>query len=145
MLFCRCSAVYLVSPNATSFDSRWTIHAALSLSHHGEVNLDEHLPLLVDSQFYAIECVSESKARTHPLARAGQCPAGHYYNFYPMAVAMMAAPSVFALERGLPAAQPLIRPLLPHLPEKLQREMPRRFLEGDMLNGAPVAEIVIAS
>ena len=145
MVFCLCSAVYIVSPNATSFDSRWTIHTALSLLHHGDGNLDEYLPLLVRDQFYAIECVTATKARSYPLASADECPAGHYYNFYPVAVAMMAAPAVFALEHALPLAQPLIRPLIPHLPEKLRRDMPRSFLEGDLVGGAPVAEIVVAS
>jgi len=145
LVFCLCSVVYVVSPNVTSFDSRWTVHTALSLLHHGDVNLDEYLPLLERDRFYGIECVTATKARTCPLTSASQCPAGHYYNSYPVAVPMLAAPAVFALERGLPAAQPLIRPLIPHLPEKLRRDMPRRFLEGDMVGGAPVAEVVIAS
>jgi hypothetical protein len=145
IVFCLCSVVYVVSPNATSFDSRWTIPTALSLLHHGDVNLDEYLPLLVRDGFYHIECVTVTKARTFPLTDASQCPAGHYYNFYPVAVAIIAAPAVFVLEHGLAAAQPLIRPLVPYLPGQLRRDMPRRFLEGDLLGGAPVAEIVIAS
>jgi hypothetical protein len=145
LVFCLCSVVYVVSPNVTSFDSRWTVHTALSLLHHGDVDLDEYLPLLERDRFYGIECVTATKARTYGLTSASQCPAGHYYNFYPVAVPMMAAPALFAFERGLAAAQPLIRPLIPHLPEKLRRDMPRRFLEGDMVGGAPVAEVVIAS
>jgi hypothetical protein len=145
LLFCACSAVYVASPNVTSFDSRWTVPTALSLLHHGDANLDEYLPLLVSNRFYGIECVTATKFHTYPLTDASQCPAGHYYNFYPVAVPLMAAPAVFALEHGLPLAQPLIRPLIPHLPEKLRRDMPRRFLEGDMVGGAPVAEVVVAS
>lgn len=145
IVFCVCAAVYSVSPNVTSFDSRWTVHAALSLLHRGDIDLDEYLPLLARDKFYGIECVTAARVRTFPVVRSGQCPAGHYYNFYPMAVPMLAAPAVFTLERGLSAAQPLIRPLAPHLPAKLQRDMPRRFLEGDMLGGAPVTEVVVAS
>jgi hypothetical protein len=145
LVFCLCSLVYVVSPNVTSFDSRWTVHTALSLLHHGDVDLDEYLPLLERDGFYGIECVTATKARTYPLTSASQCPAGHYYNFYPVAVPMMAAPVLFAFERGLAVAQPLVRPLIPHLPERLRHDMPRRFLEGDMLGGARVAEVVIAS
>jgi hypothetical protein len=57
----------------------------------------------------------------------------------------MTAPALFALERGLSAAQPLIRPLIPHLPGPLRLDMRRRFLEGDMVGGALTAELLIAS
>ena len=145
MVFCLCSVVYIASPNVTSFDSRWTVHTALSLLHRGDFDLDEYLPLLVRDKFYAIECVTATKARTYPLTSAGQCPAGHYYNFYPVAVPMMAAPAVWALERALPAAQPLIRPLMPHLPEKLRRDVAQRLFEGDMVGASMAVEVVIAS
>jgi hypothetical protein len=145
LVFCLCSAVYILSPNATPFDSRWTVHTALSVLHHGDADLDEYLPLLVSHEFFGIECVTVAKVHTYPLTNAGQCPAGHYRNFYPLAVSMMATPAVFALEHGLPAAHALLQPLIPHLPEKLRRVMAQRLFAGDLVSAAPAVELMISS
>ena len=102
------AAVFLVvlpaqvlSPNATPFDSRWTVHTALSILNEGNTNLDEYLPLLERDNFYAIECISASGARLYPIKSAVECAGGHFYNFYPVAVGALVTPVVFALDKGI--------------------------------------------
>ncbi len=133
--------VHALSPNATPFDSRWTVYTAVSILRQGNVDLNEFEPALLRDDFYAIECVQPGGERTYPLPPAAGCPGGRYYNFYPVAVALMAAPVVFALEQALLIAQPVLRPFVAALPAGYRRS----FLEGDLPNSAMATELTVAS
>ena len=126
---------HALSPNATPFDSRWTIPIALSILHERNTNLDEYLPLLERDQFYAIECILPDGRRVFPVRSAADCPGGHFYNFYPVAVPALVAPAVLALEKGIAAAQ-----LAP-----AGSDFRRAFLTGDLVGGSMIAELLIAS
>jgi hypothetical protein len=133
--------VYCASPCLTSFDSRWTVPTALSILHHGDTNLDEYVPLLAKNGFYAIECMEPDGSRIFPIGRSEDCMGGHFYNFYPVAVPVLAAPGVFIIEQALRLGHPLLDPLA----ARIHADLPRRFLSGDLIGGAPIAELLIAS
>jgi len=130
-----------LSPNATPFDSRWTVPTSLSILHEGNTDLDEYLPLLTRDNFYGIECISTTGARIYPVRSAADCPGGRFYNFYPVAVPILVTPIVFALERGVSAAQSLLAPIAAITPGTVRRA----FLYGDMVGGATIVELIIAS
>jgi hypothetical protein len=130
-------AVHVASPNATPFDSRWTVHTALSLIGEGDADLDEYLPALERDRFYAIECVLPGGRRVYPVTEAGQCSGGRLYHFYPVAVPVLAAPLVAALSGTLPVFAPLAA--------RLQPGPPRSLLEGDLAAGSMAVELILAS
>lgn len=136
-LFVVVFAVYLLSPNATPFDSRWTVYTALSLIHEHDADLDEYLPVLEQNRWYAIECVQPDGTRIYPMERREQCAGGHVYNFYPVAVPLLIAPLVGPLEWGLRTVQPFSQAVLPG---------PRRiFLSGDLAGSSMIVELILAS
>lgn len=141
LLFAAVFLVYLFSPMATPFDSRWTIHTALSLIHRGDVDLNEYEPLLAADRFYATECMLPNGGRLYSIKKAGSCPGGHLYHFYPVAVPILASPFVAALEGGLHLAQPLLCPWAQSLPPGFRRSL----LEGDLVAASMPAELIIAS
>lgn len=132
---------HVLSPNATPFDSRWTVHTALSILDEGNTNLDEYLPLLERDSFYGIECISTTGARLYPIKSASECGGGHFYNFYPVAVPALVTPAVFALDKGIRAARPLLAPLAVRAPSDVRRA----FLLGDLAGGSAIVEVLIAS
>ncbi len=133
--------VYLVSPNATPFDSRWVVHTATSLIHERNANLDEYLPLLEHDHFYAIECVPLHGPRLYPIYSREQCPDGHYYNFYPIAVPLLAAPGVLALEGALALGRPVLAPLADGMSTSARRDL----LRGDLIHSSMAVELILAS
>ena len=74
-------AVYVLSPVVTSVDSIWTIYTATSIIRERNLNLDEYLPLLQQSNFYATRDVG-----------------GHRYEFFPYGTALMAVPFVWLFD-----------------------------------------------
>jgi hypothetical protein len=126
---------------ATPFDSRWTVHSALSLIHHGDLDLNEYLPLLQRDEYYAIECILPSGARRYPLQDPNPCPSGRLYHFYPSAVPILSAPLVAALQAGLHVAQPLLAPLAARLPPGYRRSL----FQGDLVAASMPAELILAS
>lgn len=141
LLFTCVLFVYVASPMATPFDSRWTIHTALSLIHHGDVDLNEYEPTLARDRFYATECMLPGGERIYSIKKLGSCPGGHLYHFYPVAVPILASPLVAALEGGLYLAQPVLRPWAESLPPGFRRSL----LEGDLVAASMPAELIIAS
>src|SRR6266852_394963 len=104
-------SAHALSPNATPFDSRWTVPTSVSILHQGNTDLNEYLPLLERDSFYGIECITSAGARVFPVRSAADCPGGRFYNFYPVAVSILVTPIVFALESGVAAAQSLLAPI----------------------------------
>jgi hypothetical protein len=135
-LFVAVFAVYLLSPNATPFDSRWTVHTALSIIHERNADLNEYAPVLRKDHWYAIECFLPDGQRIYPVPPRGVC-AGRAYHFYPIAVPLLVSPAVAALEWVLPAVRPLAGRVAPG---------PRRaFLSGDLAASSTLVELLLAS
>jgi hypothetical protein len=115
-------------------DSRWTIPVALSLIDRGDTNIDEYHDLIEQDQHYAVECV-----QADGTISKGNCN-GHYYNWYPVAVPVMAAPLVFGLRKVVLLFAPLlarfVNPLAP---------VRSAFVAGDFIGSRPLVEIIIAS
>jgi hypothetical protein len=132
--------VHAASPNSTSFDSRWTIHTAVSLIEEGNTDLNEFEPALARDGFYLAECV-DSRGRSRLLGGADRLCDGRLYHYYPVAVPLLAAPSVAALSTGLRVAGPLLRPLAAGSGSELLRSL----LLGDLPGAASIVEVLIAS
>jgi hypothetical protein len=117
------------------FDSRWTIPVALSLLDRGDTNLDEYGALIEQDRGYGVQCVAAHGA----IEPGGTCRDGHYYNVFPVAVPLVAAPLVFTLRK----VAPLLAPVLSKVPGG--GPVRAAFLAGDFLNSRPLVEVVIAS
>lgn len=76
-LFALLQAVYVVSPVTTPFNSRWSLHTAMSFVRGHGGDLTEYLPALKSNDFYAIE-YPDGRPRTR----------------YPIGVSLLAAPFV---------------------------------------------------
>ncbi|MDD4972557.1 MAG: hypothetical protein PHT07_24260 [Paludibacter sp.] len=74
----------LLSPVITSFDSRWSIHTAVSIISEGNTNLDEYKSQIEEQKYYAIRIVD-----------------GHYYTMYPVGASTIAVPFVYAFDKTL--------------------------------------------
>jgi len=85
--------------------------------------------------------ISASGARLYPIKSAVECAGGHFYNFYPVAVGALVTPVVFALDKGIGAAQPLLAPLA----ARASSDARRTFLLGDLAGGSSIVEVIIAS
>src|SRR6185312_17398266 len=101
-LFSLVFTIHSLCPVSTSFDSRWTIPVAISLIDRGDTNLDEYHDLIESEQHYAVDCVQADGS-----IFGGNCN-GHYYNWYPVAVPVMAAPLVFAMRKIVLLFSPLL-------------------------------------
>jgi hypothetical protein len=126
--------VHSLSPISTSFDSHWTIPAAISLLDHGNPNLDVYSPLIEKDHDYSLECVNTDGS----IVRAALCPNGHYYNYYPVAVPILAAPIVWALR----AAPTRLRGWLAFTMTPQERTA---FLAADFVSIRGKVEVLVAS
>lgn len=77
--------VYITSGNNVPFDSRWSIHTAMSIIREGNTDLDEYRELAEPREEYqnSLETVD-----------------GHLYTIYPIGASLLAVPFVFVLDRG---------------------------------------------
>src|SRR5262245_39045090 len=135
-LFSTVFIVHSLSPISSMFDSRWTIPVALSLLDRGDTNIDEYSALIEQDQHYAVECVEADGTISF-----GTCRSGHYHNWYPVAVPVIASPVVFGLRKAVMRLSPMLARFV-H-PEG----MPVRaaFLAGDFIGSRTLVEIVVAS
>jgi len=136
-LFALVFCVYLLSPNGTPFDSRWTVHTALSLVHEGNADLNEYVGALERDRWYAIECVFPGGGRIYPVERRQQCEGGRFYHYYPIAVPLVAATAIGPMEWILRTAR---------LDTRGVASVPRRkFLAGDFAGSWGIVELILAS
>ncbi len=133
--------IHALSPNATPFDSRWTVHTSMSVLREFDTDLNEYEDLLAADQFYGIECVFSNGRRVFPVKRAEQCAGGRYYHWYPVAVPFVAAPAIAALRFALWAGQPVFDVLGPMIPSPALRTL----FEGKLIEASAVVEILVAS
>lgn len=73
---------HFLSGVIASGDSRWSVPMAYSLVYHGDLNLDEFPALLEEHDYYWVEEID-----------------GHWYNRFPIGIAVLSAPFVFALDQ----------------------------------------------
>jgi glycosyltransferase involved in cell wall biosynthesis len=98
-LFALLLAVFAVSPVKTPFDSRWSIHTAMSFVQGRGGDLTEYLPIIKKQDFYAIE-YPDHRPRTR----------------YPIGASLLAVPAV-ALASWLD----------PSFADELRNELPEQF------------------
>jgi hypothetical protein len=82
LLFGGVLVAYVLSPVHTPFDSRWSIHTAMSILHEGNTDLDEYGEQLRRADDYAIDHVD-----------------GHAYSRYPIGASLVALPFVWVADR----------------------------------------------
>jgi len=85
LVFLATLVAHSLSRNRTSYDSKWSVHTALSIFWEGDTDLDEYRDLVLQGPRYLYEFVD-----------------GHVYGVYPIGTAAFAAPAVFLLDRALP-------------------------------------------
>ena len=137
VLFFGVWVTHALSPVSTQYDSRWTVHTALSLLHEGNLDLDEYLPQLERDSFYYTQCVTPGGRVTWVRERS-QCAGGHYYSFFPVGAVLLATPGVAAIEQAVKLARPYTRAVA--APPLL-----RKVLDGDLVGGSAVVEVALAS
>ena len=76
-IFAFLVTIYVASPVQTTYDSRWSLHTAMSLIEGRGGDLSDYLPVLKKENFYAIEY-----------------PGGRPRTFFPIGVSLFAAPVV---------------------------------------------------
>lgn len=144
-LFATVLLIDVLCPVSVSFDSRWTVPVVLNLLDRGTTHVDEYVTPTKDPGYarlpglfidYAIECVTPDGR----ILRAQPCTSGHYYNWYPTAVPVLASPVVFGLRGGLRILSPVLRLVRPHTTPVLSA-----FLARDFINSRGFVEVVVAS
>jgi dolichyl-phosphate-mannose-protein mannosyltransferase len=98
-LFAVLLVIYAFSTVRTSYDSRWSLHTAMSLLRGNGGDLTEYGPALIEHDFYALEF-----------------PGGRPHTYFPIGVSVLAAPAV--------AVAWLVHPALF---EELQQRVPDGF------------------
>ena len=97
-LFGLLLSIFACSPVVTSYDSRWSIHTAMSFGRGHAGALTEYLPLVEKENFYAIEY-----------------PDGRPRTIFPIGASLLAMPAVIVFSW-----------LNPHFVEDLQTRIPER-------------------
>ena len=95
--------LHFASPIITSFDSRWSIHTAMSIIKEGNTDLDEYKKQIEANGLYAIRIED-----------------GHYYNMYPIGVSIIAVPFVYILDK----CSSLILPIAPRIEAYIKKMVP---------------------
>jgi hypothetical protein len=96
--------------------------------------------LIKQNEFYAVLCVGIDKKVIQPLSSLDQCRDGHLYNFFPIGVALLAAPEVYVIRKGA-----WIASAFPWLARRVKNPYRRQLLEGDLVYTHPLVETTIAS
>ena len=101
-IFAFLFAIYVASPVRTPFDSRWSIHTALSLVEGQGGDLSDYLPVLEKNDFYAIDL-----------------PDGRPHTVYPIGVSILVAPIVGVIALINPSFKSMLREQVPANLEKV--------------------------
>ncbi len=137
-LFLLVLLIYSVCPPFTSNDSYFVVPTALSLLRHGTTAVDEFVPGAPAQARYAVECVPEQGTA---VAYGSPCPNGHWYNFYPVGVAVLALPVVAVLQVVTSA----IGAAVPNLSASAGHPVLAAFFRGDLAGGNAVAQLAVAA
>ncbi|HEY2017616.1 MAG TPA: hypothetical protein VGH38_29120 [Bryobacteraceae bacterium] len=141
LLFTCTYLLHALMPISLQGDSRWTVPEALSLIHGRGPEMRVYAPAMAASGFYETECVGTDHVRRYPIHSLDECVGGHLYAFAPVAVPVLAAPFVAALEGSLRLAAPLLMPLA----KRLQRPWLTAFLSGDLAGCTTIVENLVSS
>jgi len=139
-LFLAALVIYAACPPFTSYDSYYTVPTALALIHHGTTAVDAWVPSAPPVSYYALECVPPHGPAI-PYADAAGCPGGHWYNFYPVAVGVIAAPLVLLIQAATTATGALVAGPVHHIPQPIIAA----FLSGDLVGGHALVELCCAA
>jgi len=123
-LFAAALAVYSVCPPFASYDSYYVVPTALSLIRHGTTAVDEFVPGAPEVSRYAVETVN-----------------GHWYNYYPIAVPVLASPLVAVISFGTAAAAKLF----PGAAARAPHPVVASFLSNDLMGGRAIFELLCAA
>jgi len=139
-LFAAVWATYSLCPPFTSYDSYWTVPTALRILRDGSTNIDPYLPGSPSPALAAAECVPPSGTALR-YEQAKGCVGGHWYNYFPLGVSVLALPLI-ALIKLLAA---LVGPLVPHGGPLFSIPQVRSFFAGDFVDGRSLVELWSAS
>jgi hypothetical protein len=139
-LFAGVLLVYSICPPFISYDSYWSVPTALSMMRHGSTAVDEFVSSAPAESHYALECVP-AVGPPVPYGLANGCAGGHWYNFYPIGVPVLALPLVFLLK--IKAA--FWGPLLPRAGPLVAQPVVAAFFAGDFVAGHSLVELWCAS
>jgi hypothetical protein len=78
LIFCLVFTLHARAGIFVSADSRWSIHAAMSIIQQGNTDLNEYAPLLAEHHQYGIETIN-----------------GHQFSIFPVGVSLLAVPFVW--------------------------------------------------
>jgi Dolichyl-phosphate-mannose-protein mannosyltransferase len=132
--------IYGLCPPFTSFDSYWSVPTALSLIQHGSTTVDQWADAAPPMARRNLECV----AGAGPAARGSEtavCVDGHWYNYFPAGVSVLAAPPVFVLKMVASA----VAALFPTLARHVSQPALAAFLAGDLFLGHVLVELWCAA
>jgi hypothetical protein len=101
-LFAFLVGMYMASPVKTSFDSRWSIHTAMSLVEGRGGDLSDYLTVLKKNDFYAIEY-----------------PRGRPHTVFPIGVSLLAAPVIAIVAFVDPSYKEMLREKVPANTERI--------------------------
>ncbi len=138
ILFFVVLSIYGICPPFTSNDSYFVVPTALSILRHGSTVIDQYVEAAPAQARYAAECVP---ARGRAVLGATTCPDGHWYNFYPIGVPLLALP-VVALVQLLMST---VAALMPGLAGVTSIPILKAFLAGDLAGGNSVVQLIAGS
>ena len=116
---------HLESKVITSGDSRWFIPAAVSILHHGDMDLDEYAERIRAEGYYGIQKVQ-----------------GHFYNIFPPGTSLASLPLVWALDVFLEKAAGLS---LERLLQEQRLEKSERFIASFFVAAAAALMFLVAA
>jgi hypothetical protein len=96
------TTIYIASPIKTQYDSRWSIHTAMSLIDGRGGDLSDYMPVLKSNDFYCIEY-----------------PGGRPHTFFPIGVSVLVAPIVAVIAAVDPSFKEMLRHGVPGNLEKV--------------------------
>jgi len=120
-LFLAALVVYSVCPPFTGYDSYYVVPTALSLIRHGTTAVDEFVPSAPEVSRYAREKVGE-----------------HWYNYYPIAVPVLAAPLIAAVDFGTA----VFARFFPLTAQRAPHPIIASFLSHDLIGGRAIVELL---
>jgi hypothetical protein len=139
-LFLAALFIYSVCPPFTSLDSYWTVPTALSLIRHGSTAVDDYVAAAPPTARLTLECVPAEGPAFRYHSGAG-CPGGHWYNFFPTGVAVLALPPVLAMK----LAAGLFAAVFPGAAGMVSQPAIAAFLAGDFFGGHVLVELWCAA
>ncbi len=139
-LFLGTWLVYSVCPPFISYDSYWTVPTALNILAYGTTNVDRFQAASPSASRYALECVPANGPPISDPGPAG-CRGGHWYNWFPVAVSILALPLIAVLK----VLAAVVGPWVPRAGPVFSQPPVSAFFSGNFVAGHSLAELWCAS